>query len=72
MKDADELGVIAHYYQFPEDTTNGEVLAKINELNLNDNIKGIIVQLPLPAHLNTDLLTNAIKDEKDIENVETK
>lgn len=67
LKDAEELGVIAHYYQFAEDTTNREVLAKINELNADDNIKGIIVQLPLPSHLNTDLLTNAIKDEKDID-----
>ena len=48
LKDADELGVIAHYYQFPEDTTNGEVLAKINELNKDTNIKGVIIQLPLP------------------------
>lgn len=67
LKDASELGVIAHYYQFPENTTNGEVLAKVNELNTNEQIKGIIIQLPLPEHLNTELLTNAIKDEKDID-----
>lgn len=67
LKDADELGVIAHYYQFPEDTTNGEILAKINELNKDTNIKGVIIQLPLPSHLNTELLTNAVADEKDID-----
>lgn len=68
LKDADELGVIAHYYQFTEDnTTNGDVLAKINELNANEQIKGIIIQLPLPEHLNTELLTTAIADEKDID-----
>ena len=33
LKDAEELGVIAHYYQFTEDSTNGDVLSKINELN---------------------------------------
>lgn len=67
LKDAEELGVIAHYYQFAEDTTNGDVLAKINELNRDEKIKGIIIQLPLPKHLNTELLTNAIVDEKDID-----
>lgn len=67
LKDAEELGVTAHYYQFLESSTNGEILSKINELNADDKIKGIIIQLPLPKHLNEDLLTNAIKDEKDID-----
>lgn len=67
LKDAEELGVIAHYYQFKENSTNGDVLAKINELNADEKIKGIIIQLPLPKHLNTELLTNAIVDEKDID-----
>ena len=67
LKDAEELGVIAHYYQFSEEATNGEILSKINELNADDKIKGIIIQLPLPKHLNTELLTNAVKDEKDID-----
>ena len=67
LKDCEEIGVTAHYYQFLESTTNGEVLAKINELNADDKIKGIIIQLPLPKHLNEDLLTNAVKDEKDID-----
>ena len=67
LRDAEELGVIAHYFQFAEDTTNGDVLSKINELNKDEKIKGIIIQLPLPNHLNTELLTNAISDDKDID-----
>lgn len=67
LKDAEELGVIAHYYQFKEDSTNGDILSKINELNRDEKIKGIIIQLPLPKHLNTELLTSAIVDEKDID-----
>lgn len=67
LKDCEEIGVVAHYYQFLESTTNGEVLAKINELNANEKIKGIIIQLPLPKHLNEELLTNAVADEKDID-----
>lgn len=67
LKDAEELGVTAHYYQFLESSTNGDILTKINELNANDKIKGIIIQLPLPEHLNTELLTNAVADEKDID-----
>ena len=67
LNDAEELGVVAHYFQFLESSTNGDILAKINELNNDEKIKGIIIQLPLPEHLNTELLTNAIADEKDID-----
>lgn len=67
LRDCEDLGVIAHYYQFLETSTNGEILSKINELNADDKIKGIIIQLPLPKHLNEELLTNAVKDEKDID-----
>ena len=67
IKDCEELGIPYHYYQFAEDTTNNEVLQKINELNADEKIKGIIIQLPLPNHLNTELLTNAVADEKDID-----
>ena len=67
LNDAEELGVIAHYFQFLESSTNGDILTKINELNADEKIKGIIIQLPLPEHLNTELLTNAIADEKDID-----
>ena len=71
LNDAEELGVIAHYFQFLESSTNGDILAKINELNADEKIKGIIIQLPLPEHLNTELLTNAIADEKDIDGFKT-
>lgn len=67
LKDANELGVIAHHYQFLESSTNEDILERINELNADDKIKGIIIQLPLPEHLDTDLLVNAVSDEKDID-----
>lgn len=67
LRVCDELGVIAHYYQFLESSTNEDILKKINELNEDKKIKGIIIQLPLPKHLDTDFLTNAIADEKDID-----
>ena len=67
LKDAEELGIVSHYFQFLESSSNEDILAKINELNHDEKIKGIIIQLPLPEHLNTELLTNAISDEKDID-----
>ncbi len=67
LNDAEELGIVAHYFQFLESSSNGDILAKIKELNHDEKIKGIIIQLPLPEHLNTELLTNAIADEKDID-----
>lgn len=67
LRDCEELGVIAHHYKFPETITNDEVLFTINQLNEDKNIKGIIIQLPLPKHLDTELLVNAVDDEKDVD-----
>lgn len=67
MKDAEELGVPCMLYHYDDNTTNEEVLRLIEELNQTPDIKGIIVQLPLPEHLDTDLLTHAVCDEKDID-----
>ena len=67
MNDAKELGVPVLYYQYGEDVTNDELLLLIDMLNKMDDVKGIIIQLPLPEHLDTDLLVNAIDDSKDID-----
>lgn len=67
MKDCAELGVPCYLYRFTEKDTINDVLCKIAELNYQKNIKGIICQLPLPDGFDTEKITNAIIDEKDVD-----
>lgn len=53
--------------EFPASITEQELLAKIDELNKDDAIHGILVQLPLPAHINETNLIEAISPEKDVD-----
>ncbi|MDO4904446.1 MAG: bifunctional methylenetetrahydrofolate dehydrogenase/methenyltetrahydrofolate cyclohydrolase FolD [Lautropia sp.] len=51
----------------PESTTEAELLAKLAELNANPAIDGILVQLPLPAHISTRRVIEAISPDKDVD-----
>jgi methylenetetrahydrofolate dehydrogenase (NADP+)/methenyltetrahydrofolate cyclohydrolase len=52
---------------FPEDTTNEAVIQTIESANVNPIIDGILVQLPLPKHLNTDKILNSVLPSKDVD-----
>ena len=54
-------------YELPETTTEGELLALIEKLNLDSSVHGILVQLPLPKHINEDRIIDAISDKKDVD-----
>ena len=62
-----EAGMKSFEITLPEETTEEELLAKISELNANDEVHGILVQLPLPKHINEDKIINAISPEKDVD-----
>lgn len=62
-----ELGMHSEKYALPADTTEEELLALINKLNGDDNIHGILVQLPLPSHLDDKTIINNILPEKDVD-----
>jgi len=64
---AKKIGIQVEEHLFAADVKEEEVLAKINELNENKKIKGIIVQLPLPAMLNPDRIIAAIDAKKDVD-----
>lgn len=66
-KTALELGCKFSHIKFGEDTVEDEILLKIDELNNDNNIDGIIVQMPLPKHLNTSKIQNKILPSKDID-----
>lgn len=65
--EAKKVGIDTHLYQCPEDISQEELLATINFLNQDQTIDGILLQLPLPDHLNTDELVNAIAINKDVD-----
>jgi methylenetetrahydrofolate dehydrogenase (NADP+) / methenyltetrahydrofolate cyclohydrolase len=62
---AQEIGLHFVRCDYPKDTTEADVLTRINLLNVDPSIHGIIVQLPLPAPLNADRVVNAIAPAKD-------
>lgn len=60
-----KVGIESFLRQFPSDVKEEEVLACLAELNESDAVDGILVQLPLPAHLPTDRILEAVSPEKD-------
>ncbi|OGO18408.1 MAG: bifunctional 5,10-methylene-tetrahydrofolate dehydrogenase/5,10-methylene-tetrahydrofolate cyclohydrolase, partial [Chloroflexi bacterium RBG_16_50_11] len=66
-KTSKELGIYSERYDLPEKTTQQELLALVDKLNKNPKINGILVQLPLPKHLNEEEVLYAIDPKKDVD-----
>ncbi len=62
-----EVGMKSVEYRLDAETTEADLLALIADLNADPEIHGILVQLPLPKHLNEDLVINAIDPAKDVD-----
>ena len=62
-----EVGMKSFEYKLPDTTTEDELLAVIDKLNNDPQVHGILVQLPLPSHMNSDLVINAIDPAKDVD-----
>lgn len=62
-----ELGINSYQHILPADTTQEELMAKIRELNADDRVSGILVQLPLPKHLDESAVIKAIDPDKDVD-----
>ena len=62
-----EVGMYSEVIEMPGDTTQETLLAKIAELNDDDKIDGILVQLPLPKHIDEEKVINAIRPDKDVD-----
>lgn len=62
-----ELGFYSEVHKLPRDTTQEQLLALIERLNAQANIHGILVQLPLPAHIEEKAVIDAIHVEKDVD-----
>ncbi len=66
-KQAGTVGIETHVYRVPESITQAELIDTINFLNNDSSVDAILVQLPLPEHLDTDTIINTILPEKDID-----
>ena len=61
------IGIDSLSYELPEETTQEELLTLIGELNGNKEVNGILVQLPLPEHIDEDAVIRAIDPKKDVD-----
>lgn len=66
-KACEYIGIRSLAYELPEKTTEEELLNLVKELNERTDVNGILVQLPLPAHIDEDLVIQTISPEKDVD-----
>lgn len=66
-KDCEKCGIDSRRCNLPASTTQSELLELVNELNNDSAIDGILVQLPLPEHIDESAIINAIRADKDID-----
>lgn len=66
-KTAEKLGINSLSIEYPSDISEEELLNKINELNSDEKVTAILVQLPLPAHINKNRIIDAILPQKDVD-----
>ncbi|KAL8363551.1 hypothetical protein RB601_009357 [Gaeumannomyces tritici] len=71
LKAALEVGIQCDISRYPETVSAGELLTKLYSLNSDPKVHGILVQLPLPKHLDEHIITSAIADEKDVDGLGT-
>lgn len=67
VKNCEETGFLSTLIRLSSDVTEGELLEKISRLNSDDNVDGILVQLPLPRHIRESVIIQAINPDKDVD-----
>ncbi|VVC01391.1 Bifunctional protein FolD protein [uncultured archaeon] len=66
-EDCQKVGIVSRDMRLPAKTTQKQLVAEIQKLNTDDSVDGILVQLPLPAHLDEDMALLNISPEKDVD-----
>ncbi len=66
-KACEYIGIHSLSYELPEETTEEELLDLVKKLNQDENVHGILVQLPLPEHINEDKVIQTISPKKDVD-----
>ena len=67
IKNCEEIGFKSSMYRFKNDVDETTVISKIEELNSDDDVDGILVQLPLPKHFSEEKIVNLIDPRKDVD-----
>jgi methylenetetrahydrofolate dehydrogenase (NADP+)/methenyltetrahydrofolate cyclohydrolase len=67
VKDCEQIGYKSTLIRYEKDISEAELLAKVEEINQDADIDGLIVQLPLPDHIASEKITFAIRPEKDVD-----
>jgi methylenetetrahydrofolate dehydrogenase (NADP+) / methenyltetrahydrofolate cyclohydrolase len=66
-KDAREVGLETFDHKLPADTTERALLELVAQLNADDRVDGILIQLPLPPHIDSEAVIRAIRPDKDVD-----
>jgi len=67
QKRAEEIGIQVEIFRYRIEMTQAELIAEIKQINSEPSVSGILVQLPLPEHLNRDEVLNAVDPQKDVD-----
>lgn len=67
VKDCAQVGFESTLVRMPEKTTEDELINKVKEINIDDNIDGLIVQLPVPKHISERRIIETINPDKDVD-----
>ena len=67
IKNCEEIGFKSSLYRFEATATEEQIFAKISALNIDEDVDGILVQLPLPKHINEEKIINLINPAKDVD-----
>ena len=67
IKDATEVGIIADLLKLPIDISQEDLIKEINKINDDDNIDGLIVQMPLPKQIDEEVIKLSVNPKKDID-----
>ena len=70
-KACEYIGIRSLSYELPEETTQEELIALIVKLNADNSVNGILVQLPVPKHIDEDLIISTISPKKDVDGFHT-
>ena len=61
------IGVESRSYELPEETSEEELIKLVEELNADESVNGILVQLPVPDHIDEDKIIRTISPNKDVD-----
>lgn len=67
MRDCEEVGIECVVKKYPENISQYQLVNRINEVNRDKKVHGLIVQLPLPAHIDTNAVTSFIREDRDVD-----